>query len=183
MKAPTFILPAGTQVRTHRRLDPLLDPALSHLVVRRPNAIGRIVGHTHGGDVYVVEHEDGVKPSYAYTEFELGHEEQAPSQVEEAEFPLFSIRNGGDAVPANPAADELLAAAKAGGQEVLFAALHPAPRDAWEVPPTQTEGDVFVQAAMDGLHAGVGAFFRSLREAAKKAKPLGTDTGAGCDGG
>jgi len=41
-----------------------------HLDVRRPNATGRYIGWVpgHGGDVWWVEHDDGIVAAYSYNE-------------------------------------------------------------------------------------------------------------------
>jgi hypothetical protein len=181
MKCPEFTLSAGTAVRTHRRL----DPAHAHLSAgRRPNAPGAIAWLTHGGDVYVVDHQDGTQASYCFTELELGHEEEASSPLDRFSLPVFTVR-GAAVAPANQAADEILAEVAAKGEEVLFFAANPKPRSAYEGPEpalggsSELDGDMLFGAALIGFETFLADLRRRMAE--RKAVPMGTDTGAGCD--
>lgn len=75
VEQPEYILNKGTRVKTHAELETITGMMISYkyLVLRRTNDGGIIRGPVpgHGGDVYWVEHYDGVVAVYCFTEFEL----------------------------------------------------------------------------------------------------------------
>lgn len=77
MEQPKYILSKGTRVKTHPKFgeDATRGMLISakNLDVRRCNATGMVRGPVpgHGGDVYWVEHYDGIVAVYCFTEFEL----------------------------------------------------------------------------------------------------------------
>ena len=74
MKAPQYILIAGTPIITNAQLESTegMFVVARHLDARKTNILGTIKGYVpgHGGDVYYVEHEPGDVAVYCYTEFE-----------------------------------------------------------------------------------------------------------------
>ncbi len=76
MKQPETILENGIQVRTHETLTHNDLPG-----IRRPNVCGniaRVMGGM-GGDVYVVQHDDGMQGAYCFDEFELESDQSSRS--------------------------------------------------------------------------------------------------------
>lgn len=91
MKQPKYILPVGTRIITHDELfnkpEFGLTATLHGLVVaRKQGAKGSIWGVVGGagGDLYWVDHEDGTRASYCFTEFELDTSEM-PSRFDHEE--------------------------------------------------------------------------------------------------
>ena len=75
MEEPEYILNSGTRIKTNDELETttgMMIPA-KYLDVRRCNSTGVVKGPVpgHGGDVYWVEHYDGIVATYCFTEFEL----------------------------------------------------------------------------------------------------------------
>lgn len=73
MRAPAFILPTGTRVRTHATLGSAAGMLASGIEARQPNVAGTIAGVVpgHGGDVYWIEYRHGGCAPYCFDEFEL----------------------------------------------------------------------------------------------------------------